>query len=160
MKWIIKKAEEIRKRYGTDDLEELAQKLGAEVVEEKLGRIIKEAYFKDLKVIVIDPDLHPYKKRHLIAHALAHHLFHQKRKANYFLDDKDDFTNRLKVREKEREAEVFAAYLLIPEDKLKELLSQEWVKEHPNPIPELAEEFQVSENFMRKRLEFLRVYGR
>ena len=160
MKWIIKKAEEIRKRYGTDDLEELAQKLGAEVVEEKLGRIIKEAYFKDLKVIVIDPDLHPYKKRHLIAHALAHHLFHQKRKANYFLDDKDDFTNKLKVREKEREAEVFAAYLLIPEDKLKELLSQEWVKEHPNPIPELAEEFQVSENFMRKRLEFLRVYGR
>jgi len=159
MKWIIKKAEEIRKKYGTDDLEELAEKLGAEVVEEKLGRIIKEAYFKDLKVIVIDPDLHPYKKRHLIAHALAHHLFHQKRKANYFLDDKDDFTNRLKVREKEREAEVFAAYLLIPEDKLKEILTQEWVKEHPNPIPELAEEFQVSENFMRKRLEFLRIYG-
>jgi len=28
------------------------------------------------------------------------------------------------------------------------------VKESPDPIPELAEEFQVSENFMRKRLEF------
>jgi len=26
------------------------------------------------------------------------------------------------------------------------------MKEHPNPIPELAEEFQVSENFMRKRM--------
>ena len=75
MEWIIKKANEIREKYGTGDIEELAQKLGAEVVEEKLGRIIKEAYFKDLKVIVIDPDLHPYKKRHLIAHALAHHLF-------------------------------------------------------------------------------------
>jgi len=160
MKWIIKKANEIREKYGIDDLEELALKLGAEVVEEPLGKIIKEAYFKDLKVIVIDPNLHPYKKRHLIAHALAHHLFHQKRKANYFLDDKDDFSNRLKIRQKEREAEVFAAYLLIPEDKLKEILSQEWVKEHPNPIPELAEEFQVSENFMRKRLEFLRIYGK
>jgi len=160
MEWIIKKANEIREKYGTDNIEELAQKLGAEVVEEKLGRIIKEAYFKDLKVIVIDPDLHPYKKRHLIAHALAHHLFHQKIKANYFLDDKEDFANRMRVRKKEREAEVFAAYLLIPEDKLKEVLSQEWVKEHPNPIPELAEEFQVSENFMRKRMEFLKIYGR
>lgn len=33
---------------------------------------------KYLKVIAMDPDLHPYKKRHLIAHASAHHLFHQK----------------------------------------------------------------------------------
>ena len=56
----------------------------------------------------------------------------------------------MRVRRKEREAEVFAAYLLIPEDKLKEIPNQEWVKEHPNPIPELAEEFQVSGNFMRK----------
>ena len=46
MEWIIKKANEIREKYGTDNIEELAQKLGAEVVEEKLGRIIKEAYFK------------------------------------------------------------------------------------------------------------------
>jgi len=33
-------------------------------------------------------------------------------------------------------------------------LQQDWVKEHPDPISELAEEFQVSPNFMRKRLEF------
>jgi Zn-dependent peptidase ImmA (M78 family) len=40
---------------------------------------------------------------------------------------------------------------LIPEDKLNEKLREEWVKESPDPIPELAEEFQVSENFMRKK---------
>jgi len=44
--------------------------------------------------------------------------------------------------------------ILIPEDKLNEKLEEEWVKESPDPIPELAEEFQVSENFLRKRLKF------
>jgi hypothetical protein len=32
-------------------------------------------------------------------------------------------------------------------------LKKEWVKESLGPIPELAEEFQISENFMKKRLE-------
>jgi Zn-dependent peptidase ImmA (M78 family) len=53
---------------------------GAEVVEIPLGRIIKEVYIKDEGVIVIDPNLHPYEKRHLIAHRLAHHLFHRNQK--------------------------------------------------------------------------------
>jgi len=92
-----------------------------------LGRIIKEAYFKDLRAIVIDPDLHSYKKRHLIAHGIAHHLFHRKIKANYFLDN-PDFLISQRIREIEREAEVFAAYLLIPEKKLNSLLKEEWLK--------------------------------
>ena len=86
MRRIIKKAKEIREKYGFDDLYFVAGKLGAEIVEYPLGRIIKEAYFKDLRIIVIDPSLHPYKKRHLIAHGLAHHLFHRKRKVNYFIN--------------------------------------------------------------------------
>jgi len=154
MRHIIEKANEIREKYGIDDLELLASKLGAEVVQLPLGRIIKEMYIKDEGVIVIDPKLHPYKKRHLIAHGLAHHLFHRKSRVNYFIEDRNDYLNNWLLREHEKEAEVFAAYLLIPEDKLNEILQQEWVKESPNPIHDLAEEFQVSENFMRKRLEF------
>jgi len=154
MKHIIEKANEIREKYGIDDLELLASKLGAEVVEMPLGRIIKEMYVKDEGVIVVDPNLHPYKKRHLIAHGLAHHLFHRKSRVNYFIEDRNDYLNNWLLREHEKEAEVFAAYLLIPEEKLNEILNQEWVKESPNPVPELAEEFQVSENFMRKRLNF------
>jgi len=154
MKHIIEKANEIREKYGVDDLELLASKLGAEVVEIPLGKIIKEVYIKDEGVIiVIDPNLHPYKKRHLIAHGLAHHLFHRSMKVNYFLDERDDRFNYWKQRRQEKEAEIFAAYLLIPEDKLNEKLREEWVQESSDPIPELAEEFQVSENFMRKRLE-------
>ena len=49
MKHIIEKANEIRRKYGSDDLEFVASKLGAEVIEMPLGKIIKEAYFKDLK---------------------------------------------------------------------------------------------------------------
>jgi Zn-dependent peptidase ImmA (M78 family) len=90
MKHIIKKANEIREKYGVDDLELLASKLGAEAIELPLGRIIKEVYIKDEGVIVIDPNLHPYKKRHLIAHGLAHHLFHRNARVNYFLDERDD----------------------------------------------------------------------
>jgi len=160
MKHIIKKANEIRQKYGIDDLELLASKLGAEVVELPLGRIIKEMYIKDEGVIVVDPKLHPYKKRHLITHALAHHLFHRKSRVNYFIEDRNNYLNNWLLREHEKEAEVFAAYLLIPEDKLNAILQQEWVKESPNPIPALAEEFQVSPNFMKKRLEFWQIYRR
>jgi hypothetical protein len=32
-------------------------------------------------------------------------------------------------------------------------LKEEWVKEPPDSISELAEEFQVSENFMRRGLK-------
>jgi len=71
-----------------------------------------------------------------------------------FLDEKDDKFNYGKQRRREKEAEVFAAYLLIPEDKINEKLREEWVRESPDPIPELAEEIQVSENFMRKRPRF------
>jgi len=93
MKHIIEKANKIREKYGIDDLELLASKLGAEVVELPLGRIIKEMYIKDEGTIVIDPNLHPYKKRHLIAHGLAHHLFHRKSRVNYFIEDRNDYLN-------------------------------------------------------------------
>jgi Zn-dependent peptidase ImmA (M78 family) len=160
MKHIIEKANEIREKYGIDDLELLASKLGAEVVEIPLGKIIKEVYIKDEGVIVIDPNLHLYKKRHLIAHGLAHHLFHRNTRVNYFLNERDDRFNYWKQRRQEKEAEVFAAYLLIPEDKLNEKLREEWVKESPDPVPELAEEFQVSENFMNKRLKLKNIFKR
>jgi len=65
MRHIIEKANEIRRRCGVDDLELLALKLGTQVVEAPLGGIIKEVYARDLKTIIIDPNLHPYKKRHL-----------------------------------------------------------------------------------------------
>jgi len=116
MRRIIEKAKELHEKYGSEDLYSLVEKLGAEIIEHPLGMIIKETYFKDSGVIVIDPSLHPYKKRHRIAHGLAHHLFHRKRKVNYFIDQ-SDFLKNPKVRKQEREAEVFAAHFLILVDR-------------------------------------------
>lgn len=96
MKRIIKKAEYLQKRYGENEPEALVSKLEAHLFEMPLGRIVKEVYFKDLKAIVVDPNLHPYRKRHLILHALAHHLFHRKREANYFVDEDKKFSRELK----------------------------------------------------------------
>ena len=102
----------------------------------------------------------PYERKYLIAHALGHHLFHR---TDLFRDyislhEKGIFGSlelgRIEIATKEREADLFAAYFLIPEKKLKAILKKEWVKESPNPIPQLAEKFQVPEELMRKRLEF------
>ena len=159
MEKIIKKAEKLSRRYDKDDLEILVSKLGAHLFEMPLGRIVKEVYFKDLKAIVVDSNLHPHQKRHLILHALAHHLFHRKREANYFVDEDKDFLESLKVREKEKEAELFACYFLIPRDKLEKILNEDWLEDSPDPVRELAEEFQVPGDLVRKRLEFKRFYG-
>jgi len=48
---------------------------------------------------------------------------------------------------------------LIPKDKLDRVLNEEWLKESPNLFSDLAEEFQVPEDLVRKRLEFKRLYG-
>jgi hypothetical protein len=73
------------------------------------------------------------------SNALVHHLFLEDIRVNYFRDEKDDFLKSLKVRKMRSEGEVSAAYLLIPEEKLNEILKEDRVKESPNPIPELAE---------------------
>ena len=62
---------------------------------------------------------------------------------------------RIEMGRKERKDDLFApTYLLIPEEKLSKILSEEWLKDSCNPVAELAEEFQVKEELMRKRLEF------
>jgi Zn-dependent peptidase ImmA (M78 family) len=154
MRHIIEKANQIRRKYGSDDLNFVVSELKAHLFEIPLEEIVKEIYFKDLKAIVVDPTLHFYRKRHLIAHALGHHLLHQKSRANYFIHLDKDFLEGLKVRKMEKEAEIFAAYFLIPKEKLASLLKQEWIQESPNPVLELANEFEVTEELMRKRLEF------
>lgn len=104
--------------------------------------------------------MHPYERKYLIAHALGHHLFHR---TDLFRDyislhEKGIFGNRelgrIEIATKEREAEIFAAYFLIPEEKLKLILKEDWLRKSSNPIPQLAKKFQVPEELMRKRLEF------
>ena len=157
---IIEKATEIYQKYGNDDLDYIAHKLGAKVFDELKTDVLKEVYFPDIKAIAIKPNLHPYERRYLIAHALGHHLFHRNDgQAGYIrLHEKGLFQSleqgRIEITKKEWQADLFASYLLIPEEKLNEVLQQEWVKESINPIPQLAEEFNVPEEVMKRRMEF------
>ncbi len=161
MNWPVKKAKQILKKYGfkTIDfsLEDLLAKLKLEVYETDLGRI-KEVYFRDLRAIVVNPKIHHYQKRRVVAHALGHHLLHECKKANYFLSKRDDPLNWQKLMIKEREADVFASHLLIPGEKLDPLLKEDWIKESENPISALAEEFQVPQDLMKKRIEFRELF--
>jgi Zn-dependent peptidase ImmA (M78 family) len=165
MRRIIQKAREIYEKYGSEELEVLASKLGAEVFEILEAKNIKEVYFSDLKAIAIKPDLHPCERNYLIAHALGHHLFHQAGANRDFLNLHEEGLfgsleiGRSEIARKEREADIFAAYLLIPEEKLSPILKEDWIRDY-NFVPELAEEFQVSEELIRKRLEFEEILKR
>ena len=54
----------------------------------------------------------------------THHILHSESKVNYFVSDTEDFLKSLKVKKQEKKAEVFAAYFLIPEEKLSALLKE------------------------------------
>ena len=79
-------------------------------------------------------------------------MFHRKQRVNYFINSDKYFQKSFKIIRQEREAEVFAAYLLIPDEKLNAFLNEEWASGSIDLIPELAEEFQISDNFMNKRM--------
>lgn len=118
--------------------------------------------FPDLKTVAIASNLNPYQRRYLIAHGVGYYLFHERNSRGYVrLHQEGIFGSkeigRIEIGRKERQADLFAAYFLIPEEKINQHLNEEWLKESPNPISELAEEFQVSEQLIRKRLDFERV---
>src|SRR3990172_8155793 len=126
MRTAIDRANETYRKYG-NYLHKLCNSLGLILIEEDLEGRLKEVYFGDS--IVIRRDLPYPEKRELVAHAIGHHLMHA--------------GNHLSMQERvysfgnyhERQANVFAACLLLPEDKLQEAL-------YPDvPIAELAEKF-------------------
>jgi len=65
---------------------------------------------------------------------------------------------RIEVLRKEREADLFAGYLLIPEPQLKAILQEEWAQESNDLIWQLAVEFRVPKELIAKRLEFERLW--
>lgn len=138
MRRAVEKAEETYRKYGTTNPAIIARTLGLRVLEEDLKGRLREVYFGDS--IVIRRDLSPVEKREMLAHALGHHLMHA---GNHFAMQKRvySFGNY-----HEKQADVFAACLLVPEDRLEDQLRKKL------PIHELAEHFRVTENLIRLRL--------
>ena len=157
---IIEEANKVYGQYGSEDLDYIAGKLGAEIHETLNTDGLKEVYFPDLRAIVVKPDLPRHERNYLLAHALGHHLFHQQVSKG----DQTGFhqelacgnlkMGRLEASPTEREADLFAAYLLVSEVKLRPMLQQPWIKETSDPVLKLALEFQVPVELMMERLIF------
>lgn len=155
---IIEEAQKVYNQYGSDDLDYVAEKLGAEVHENLEAGHLKEVYFPDLRTVVLRPGLPSHERNYLLGHALGHHLFHQKegQQLGSFQQEVTCGTlglGRLSTPVTEREADLFAAYLLVPEAKLRPLL-QGWIRESEDPVLSLALEFRVPVDLMLGRLAF------
>ena len=137
MKHVINRANQILQQYG-NDLDRITESLGLFVVYEKLNGRMREIYFRDS--IVINEDISKREKRELIAHAIAHHLLHA---GNHMAMQKRiySFGNH-----HEKQANIFAACLLMPSDKFQKIL-----KNRPR-MDEIANYFQVTEELVRLRM--------
>jgi Zn-dependent peptidase ImmA (M78 family) len=157
---IIQKATQIYRKYGSIKLDFIAGKFGVTVYETLSTEKIKEVYFPDLKAIAIVPNLDFRERNYLIAHALGHHLFHRFGLYRDYINLHENGLfgsleiGRSERARKEKEADLFAAYFLIPEEKLNPILKEDWFRESPDKVTTLAEKFQVPEELARKRLEF------
>jgi Zn-dependent peptidase ImmA (M78 family) len=162
---IIQKASQIYRKYGSHGLDFIALKLGVDIHEVLETENIEEVYFPDIEAIALKPNLDFARRNYLICHALGHHLFHR---ASLWRDYINLHENglfgsleigRSEITRKEKEADVFAAYFLIPQEKLDPILNEDWFKESTNQITALVKEFQVPEELARKRLEFEKIFS-
>ena len=134
----IKKAQEIYKKYG-NNLQKILSKEKIEVLEVPLAGRFKEIFFGDY--IVLKDRLSPEEKRELTAHALAHHYLHA---GSHYAASKKIYTFS---NFHERQANVFAAFLLIPDKKLEKTLYSDI------PVNEISDKFDVTPKFARFRLK-------
>lgn len=138
MKRVIDQANQLHDKFGTD-LDAVTESLGLSVMYEEMTGRMKEFYFRGS--IVVRSDLSVREKRELIAHALGHHLFHA---GNHLAMQKRiySFGNY-----HEKQANVFAACLLIPLGSLMRMIADR------ARLDEIAEHFQVREEVVRLRLK-------
>jgi len=137
MKRVIDKANQLNEKFGSD-LDRITDSLGLSVMYEDMAGRMKEFYFRGS--IVVRADLSVREKRELIAHALGHHLFHA---GNHLSMQKRiySFGNY-----HEKQANAFAACLLIPVSRLSRLIADR------ARIDEIADHFRVTEELVRLRL--------
>lgn len=139
------KAEEIMSEFKTNDPEKILNELGVAVLLAPLSGRLKEIYFTDH--IVIDKNLTIPERRQLTAHALCHHVMHA---GNHIVKKKLPYSYG-NVHEKQ--ADVFAAYLLMPEEKLERLIGDNLT------IYDLAEKFEVLPYFAKFRIGLAKHYN-
>lgn len=105
------KAKELIHKYQTNNPFQLARDCHIKLLYADLGNLKGlYQYYKRAKVILINQSLSDSEKREVCAHELGHALLHPR--ANRFFLHRSTFQNCDRM---EREANLFAAYLLIPD---------------------------------------------
>lgn len=142
-------ATDIAARYGRDPWD-VAAGIGLPVFEERLPSACDEVYVADpefaVQALIVSRAKSGTEARELVAHGIAHHLLHAGNRL--VRDPRVHWTSR-----HEREADDFAAYLLVGEEELRESGS---AMDGPTEF-ELAEHFSVTTDLIRRRLELLRL---
>lgn len=143
MNTAVRKANKIYKQYG-NDVEKIASAVGLDILEVKMEGSAREFYWGDY--ITIKEGLAEPERRELIAHAICHHLLHAGSHLPSF-KNKYSFGNY-----HEKQANVFAAFVLIPEQELEKCIDKEMT------IFDLAERFKVTPQFARFRIGLAKHY--
>lgn len=164
--FVRREAESLRNRFFPEILpvpvEELAQKLGFKIKRKFDDSSISGFLVRNGSDVVIgvNPTQSPLRQRFTIAHEIGHALLHQQE--NVYIDKR--FRSSLSsegVDVDEKEANLFAAELLMPSLNLKNDLLQGSALdlEEDERIVELAKSYQVSRQAMNNRLNYLGYLG-
>lgn len=137
-----RKALEVLEKYG-NNLEDILEAENIRILEVPLAGRLKELYFGDS--IVLKDTLSEAEKQELIAHALGHHFLHA---GNHLAASSGAYSWD---KFQERQAEVFAAYLLMPKLRLT-------TRHYQTAVLNLVEDYHVTEKFAGFRLKLLQTY--
>ena len=134
------KAKELHDRYPDIsipvDMEKMAEAEGCELIDWPFLEPVKEV--KQGRWIGIAQGLGSRERRHLIAHALAHHLLHCGNQLSFHHRQQGEPARQ------EQEAEVFAAHILMPAPELARVITL--------AVWELADYFDVPEELAHQRI--------
>lgn len=146
-------------REAPVDVEGIARQLGAKIVHEPLDATISGLLLREdgAKLIAVNSEHHPRRRRFTIAHELGHLQLHP---GDYIVDStvrvnrRDTLSSMASDRE-EIEANAFAAALLMPSPLVRAALEQirdSFVSNPSRVVDSLATQFDVSSEAMGYRL--------
>lgn len=107
------------KKYGTNNPFKLAKKLNIEIIFDDLGEV--RGLFKRIlkrKFIFINSELSEFDQMLVCSHELGHAVLHASSNYQFMIDN----TKILRLSKLENEANLFASYLLFPNDDFTESL--------------------------------------
>lgn len=156
------------KKKGSVDVEEIAKKLGLVVSEHDLGDNVSGVLYidKGKGVIGYNKNESEVRRRFTIAHEIGHFVLHRldneifvdKKAFKVMYRDDNSTTGEIK---QEREANAFAAALLMPRERVIAELDKtqfDLSDEKENVITKLSEIFNVSSQAMMYRISNLRLF--